>query len=729
MDSGSAALSDTSILDSSVDSVDSVVQKQIERNKLLIEMASSATDTAVATGGNTTPLGNPKLTAQNTLSTDQTQNVSLDDSIDSRSNVTVDILSNKLGGFHVSEPSKPKYLSPADIVQHFNEWNMTRQKDLFDMQRTMRMLVKHVARLEKDPPDEIKKLDAQLQKGEKISEEAFNSQELGLQIAKEVASYYSTPIELPEERDEPQDWKPIINYKSPREITAATGYFDPSEKGADFARTWLVLVRYGQSNYFKHSDYMDALFYICKGEAKTTLIEFERSKKSLQNVITHFGSIYAKKRSLVADRKAVENFERQKGEPLEICLQRYDLIVDKIRHLHSDAAWGEVRQGLKRAKLMQIIADDTRAYIQNEEDDAIESTGMPYDFEKLVKMASRYERQHNKLPDENIQTIFDTSSQSSIPRGKKKQREFIEQVVQEVLQVNPLAARATSAERIREASRASRDGSRSSQRQSRFDQNRSLSQDEFFTLSSPNSQNSQNRADAPPAQTALSNVRSQRPYQAQSRSRSPSPRFRQSQSNDRRDYAFRPRSRDTNSQNRLPSQQSQTFTGLTPAQRSQSSQAQNSQSRSFYNSGMERLRSQNSLFNSGESRAYREKERERDTSRDRNYDSRQNQRERGFSPGRSAYRSFSQERENGYRYNQNYRPSYDRNRSASRERDQRQLRFRSPSPMYANRQRESSAQRDFHVIATKSPRDIHIRVYSGDAKVSENLQSPPKRQS
>jgi hypothetical protein len=329
MDSGSAALSDTSILDSSVDSVDSVVQKQIERNKLLIEMASSATDTAVATGSNTTPLGNPKLPAQNTLSTDQTQNVSLDDSIDSRNNVTVDILSNKLGGFHVSEPSKPKYLSPADIVQHFNEWNMTRQKDLFDMQRTMRVLVKHVARLEKDPPDEIKKLDAQLQKGEKTSEEAFNSQELGLQIAKEVASYYSTPIELPEERDEPQDWKPIINYKSPREITAATGYFDPSEKGADFARTWLVLVRYGQSNYFKHSDYMDALFYICKGEAKTTLIEFERSKKSLQNVITHFGSIYAKKRSLVADRKAVENFERQKGEPLEICLQRYDLIVGR----------------------------------------------------------------------------------------------------------------------------------------------------------------------------------------------------------------------------------------------------------------------------------------------------------------------------------------------------------------------------------------------------------------
>ncbi len=152
------------------------------------------------------------------------------------------------------------------------------------MQKTMRVLVKHVSRLEKEPPEEIKKLDAQLQKGEKSSKEAFNSQELGLQIAKELASYYSTPIELPEEKAEPQDWKPIINYKSQREITAATGYFDPSEKGADFARTWLVLVRYGQSNYFTNSDCMDALFYICKGEANKTLIEFERSKKTFKTL-------------------------------------------------------------------------------------------------------------------------------------------------------------------------------------------------------------------------------------------------------------------------------------------------------------------------------------------------------------------------------------------------------------------------------------------------------------
>jgi hypothetical protein len=192
---------------------------------------------------------------------------------------------------------------------------------------------------------------------------------------------------------------------------------------------------------------------------------------------------------------------------------------------------------------------------------------------------------------------------------------------------------------------------------------------------------------------------------------------------------FRPRSRETNSQNQLPSQQSQTFTGLILAQRSQSSQPQNQQGRSFFNSSMERLKSQNLLFNSGESRNYRERERE--NSRDRNYDSRQNQRERerDFSPRRCFYRNSSQDRENDYRYSRDYRSGYDRNRSASRERDQRQLRFRSPSPMYANRQRYNSVQRDHYVITGKSPRDIHIRVFTEETKVSENSQSPQRRQS
>ncbi len=108
-------------------------------------------------------------------------------------------------------------------------------------------------------------------------------------------------------------------------------------------------------------------------------------------------------------------------------MQRYEIIQEKIRHLHSEQAWPEDSRNMKKVKFMQIIADKTQICIQNEEDDAIEATGMPYEFDKLVRLASKDKRQHNKLPGENIQTFFEASV--AIPKSRKKQEDFIKQIV------------------------------------------------------------------------------------------------------------------------------------------------------------------------------------------------------------------------------------------------------------------------------------------------------------
>jgi hypothetical protein len=45
-----------------------------------------------------------------------------------------------------------------------------------------------------------------------------------------------------------------------------------------------------------------------------------------------------------------------------------------------------------------------------EEDDITESTGMPYDFDKLIRLADRYERHHNAAPKEELSTLFKVAS-------------------------------------------------------------------------------------------------------------------------------------------------------------------------------------------------------------------------------------------------------------------------------------------------------------------------------
>ncbi len=134
-----------------------------------------------------------------------------------------------------------------------------------------------------------------------------------------------------------------LNYaKLAKEIVAAVVIFDPLDKSHDFMQTWQVLLCYGKSNYFQEKDKIDMLFHISRGDAKTILIEFDRLNKSLRQILDHFASIYSVRRSLVSDRRAVENFTSKKGELLEAAMDHYDIILDKICHLHSEQAWPEV---------------------------------------------------------------------------------------------------------------------------------------------------------------------------------------------------------------------------------------------------------------------------------------------------------------------------------------------------------------------------------------------------
>jgi hypothetical protein len=56
---------------------------------------------------------------------------------------------------------------------------------------------------------------------------------------------------------------------------------------------------------------------------------------------------------------------------------------------------------------MSTIKNSTWIELYYFQNDAIEATGMPYDFDKIVRLGSKYERQYNKLPGENIQTVFE----------------------------------------------------------------------------------------------------------------------------------------------------------------------------------------------------------------------------------------------------------------------------------------------------------------------------------
>jgi hypothetical protein len=343
-------------------------------------------------------------------------------------------------------------------------------------------------------------------------------------------------------------------------------------------------------------------------------------------------------------------------------MHRYDIILDKIRQLHSEQAWPELSRNMKKVKLMQIIADETRIYIQNEEDDAIEATGMPYEFDKLVRLASKYERQHNKLPGENIQTVFKTLA--LIPKNRKKQEDFIKQIVHEVL-VNPVMARDHSPKQQRDDSRDRLDAAHSEQRSDKFNKNRPLSQEIFSPTQ--NIPQTQTQLSAPLTQPSPIKPN---PFQKSAEDRSAFLRaISRSPSIDRSQAPFTSRGRErekrrerensfSHQQSRSPSldksdirnERSQNYSQkspqsyITPGQRSDHSRERQRQAekdsrsnRQNYDSGADRIKSQDKYFNA----RYIPPRDNRNTSRNRspynpNYPSFQ---QRKYSQERNHYRN------------------------------------------------------------------------------------------
>jgi hypothetical protein len=229
----------------------------------------------------------------------------------------------------------------------------------------------------------------------------------GIRKAGRIVNYYQTPIEKPIYGPDTDHVRPYFNLK---EVIMVAGYFDPADGHSDFKHVWQKLLDYGEAHEFQERQYFTALGALLKKDAYEVYYDFKTAGRSLDEMLEYFAKVYTKKRSLIADRHAVDQFTRKKGESIIVCMDRCIVDIDKLRHLYPESGWAEMRQQMRRNILMQVIKEETKRHVQMEEDDITESTGMPYDFEKLIRLADRYERHHNAAPEKEVTTLFKVAS-------------------------------------------------------------------------------------------------------------------------------------------------------------------------------------------------------------------------------------------------------------------------------------------------------------------------------
>jgi hypothetical protein len=216
----------------------------------------------------------------------------------------------------------------------------------------------------------------------------------------------------------------------PSDVEAACGTYDPKDTNADFAKVWDNLLYMGIDNGYQTEDYMRALGYILKGDARDVYNQCRANNDDLEDVLQRLTNAYAKQRTVTEDRRALENFTRKSAEPLLQCMSRCDILIDKLQPFHTPEAWPSVREFFKRMALLQVVSKQTKRKILFMEDDIIKNTGVPCDTNHLISYADTYEVRHDEVPQTEVKTIFHCATAEPVPKEHKEIKKMSKEIQQ-----------------------------------------------------------------------------------------------------------------------------------------------------------------------------------------------------------------------------------------------------------------------------------------------------------
>ena len=229
-----------------------------------------------------------------------------------------------------------------------------------------------------------------------------------MQRAAHVTDRYSTTPTMPVWNDIPRD----APMGRPCDIIAACGKFDPKTPDADFGIVWDNLRFYGTNLRFRENNYRMALSYLLEGEAKRIFHDHMDLNPipPLSAIVDTLYKAYAKPRSTIDDKQALKDVVRQANEPLQRCIARGTIAIDRQRYMHDQREWPVLRKNLIRELVYQVVEPPTQKYINWLENDSIATTGIVCDVDRLIEMVDQEEKRHGWIPKVPKQVVFQAAS-------------------------------------------------------------------------------------------------------------------------------------------------------------------------------------------------------------------------------------------------------------------------------------------------------------------------------
>jgi hypothetical protein len=243
-----------------------------------------------------------------------------------------------------------------------------------------------------------------------LKEGEVQRQQYELDKAKKLAQRYQCSIDIPVIRPPPPGYYRRDDFLSVKNIKMGISVFNPGDAHPkSFHDVWESVTQYGEGEYLQEQDYLRILGFALQGDALRSFKDLRAAGNTFTYIVETLAEIYATKKTLLEDQKAVDDFTRLKNEDIQTAMKRCGLMVERLRPMYDEPAWPEMRFRLMRGVLKQVLSEKTRRHVDLLEKSSLK-IGNRMALMDLIDSAKAYEESHDEVPKKDCPTMFQTAS-------------------------------------------------------------------------------------------------------------------------------------------------------------------------------------------------------------------------------------------------------------------------------------------------------------------------------
>ena len=213
----------------------------------------------------------------------------------------------------------------------------------------------------------------------------------------------------------------------PTTLLATIGPFDPdTDAKIDFKKFWDRLSDYLRPYEMYEHEYVQCLLTLMKGSAADIITDMNKQfRGNLNRILEALQDLFLPQYSIFDDYDELNQFKRKANEHIRTTVRRAMILVWKLEHTVSPAAWPDRQYHLVVNIIKQVIDKKTFRHLRSKELECAQA-GTELSISAITDIIALYEVSHELTPPQDIPIKFNVNTMQLTDQPDVAQTQFQE---------------------------------------------------------------------------------------------------------------------------------------------------------------------------------------------------------------------------------------------------------------------------------------------------------------